>query len=54
VFVLLAINIVFYVLSDLILHIAELVVTSNKFYRPSDSRMSVERIVVITSYNLIF
>jgi len=54
VFVLLTINTVLNILCNLVLHVAELVVLSNKFYCARYSRVSVERIVVVLTYNLVF
>ena len=53
VFVLLTINTVLNVLCDLVLYVAELVVSSDEFYCARYSRVSVERIVVVLTYDLV-
>jgi len=53
-FVLLIINTVLNILCNLVLYIAKLIVLSNKFYYARYSRVSVEQIIVVSTYNLVF
>ena len=51
--VLLTVNAVLDIFVNLVLHIGELVVSLDEFYRPCDSGVSMKRIVVVTAYNLV-
>ena len=54
VFVLLTAYAILNVLANFVVHIQELVVPLNKFHCPCDTRVSVERVVIMAAYNFFF
>ena len=53
VLVLLAVYTVLNIFSNLVFYIAKLIVLLNKFYCPSNSRVSVERVIIVIPYNAV-
>ena len=53
VLVLLTVNAVLDIFSDLVLYIRELIVLFDKFYHLCNTRVSVKWIVVVAAYNLV-